>query len=533
MTRGADPGKSYPESIPIAVLIFPAMTKQSATRRADIPTAVIDVGSNSGRIVVCRMGRNGVIEIVGDSRASLRLTRDIDRRGNLGPKTIDRILRVMHDFRAVASGSGCEQPLAVATAAVREAVNGRDLCRRIQVETGIPVRILSGEQEARCGFLGAVHGLPVRDGIVLDVGGGSLQLVRFRDRRRVASWSLRLGALRMSERFLTSNQSMRRCITKLWMHVLEEIETAGLPRLENDAVLVGTGGTIRNLAKIDSRRRVYPIDRLHGYELPLAHIEEIGAVLTSHRLSVRTSIPGLNADRADSIIGGCFVVEAIMDHLGATRMIVSGQGLREGILLSAEGIHPPSVRAVRNASIAGITSRFRSWDETRADRRAALVGALHRKLDPDAPEELEELLRHAAVLLDIGRSIDYYHRQEHTAAIIRSTNLMGFSHREIAMLSAIIEFADGEESGLKRYRPILRETDHASLSRAAIVLGLADEIEHRIPLGVPARVTTILHEDVAILRSPHLAAWQPRELAVRFARAFGRTLITDGKERAS
>src|SRR5213076_2667011 len=158
-----------------------------------------------------------------------------------------------------------EQTVAVATAAVREASNGDELIQRARSELGIPVEIADGEEEARLGFLGAVHGLPIEHGIVLDVGGGSLQLVHFRDRQLQRSWSLKLGALRLSDRFLRSDPPSRGEMRALKQHVYELLEAAGVSTLLADERMVGTGGTVRNVAKIDRRvQGDYPISRLHG-----------------------------------------------------------------------------------------------------------------------------------------------------------------------------------------------------------------------------------------------------------------------------
>ncbi len=502
---------------------------RSAQRVSDTPVAVIDIGSNSGRIVVCRMGEHGVIEIVGDSRASLRLIHDIDERGSFGAKTIGRVLRTLGDFRAVAEGSRPRALRVVATAAVREASNGEALCRRIRRETGFAVEILSGDREAKCAFSGAAYGLPVEGGMMLDVGGGSLQMVRFQNRRSSRTWSLPLGALRLSERFLDGKAPSRRNISRLRAHVTEQLSRAGVTSLPRGGAHIGTGGTIRNLAKIDSRRRLYPISRLHGFEISRPHLEELAALLTSHRTPAGFSIPGLNADRADSMLGGCLVVETVMDFIGADTLIVSGQGLREGILYEENLRGIPSVETVRRASIADITSRFRSWDPIRARRRASLAASLHRNLEPEAPQEMREMLRHAAIVLDIGRSVDYYHRHEHSATILRSTNLMGFSHREIVLISAIVEFADGEDASLKRFRPLLRQADRRSVLRAGLVLAIADETEHRLPPDKPARVFCRVREDGVTIRSPYLRAWQPRNIAARFRKVFGVALTTGAK----
>jgi len=292
---------------------------------------IIDIGSNSGRVLVARVSSAAHLDVLGDARAALRLVRDVARRGALSDETIARTLRIVRGFLAVATGAGAQQTVAVATAAVREASNGETLIDRARRELGVVVEIADGDEEARLGFLGAVHGLPVEHGLVLDVGGGSLQLIHFRDRRQQRSWSLKLGALRVSDRFLKSDPPTRGEMRALKSHVYELLEAAGVPSLAADERLVATGGTVRNLAKVDRRLRGdYPISRLHGYILSRARLDEVGAVLTGVSLGERGRVPGLNGDRADSIVGGLLVVQAVMDRLLAVDMGVAWFGVWGG-----------------------------------------------------------------------------------------------------------------------------------------------------------------------------------------------------------
>src|SRR3982074_921739 len=170
---------------------------------------VIDMGSNSGRVMVARVVDAAHLDVLGDARSPLRLVRDVANGGRLSAETIERTLRIVRGFVAVAASVGAEHTVAVATAAVREASNGEEFIERVRNVLGIPVDIADGAEEARFGFYGAVHGLPVEHGIVLDVGGGSLQLVHFRGRRLVQSWSLPLGALRLNDKFLRSDPPTR------------------------------------------------------------------------------------------------------------------------------------------------------------------------------------------------------------------------------------------------------------------------------------------------------------------------------------
>ncbi len=226
--------------------------------------AVIDIGSNSARIVAYGKDAADHLRMLASTRAALRLVRDVDAHKSLGSEAMDRALTALEDFRAIALGAGATRILAVATAAMRDAADGAALLERIRRELGIEVRLIDGDEEARYGFAGGIRGLPVEHGLLFDMGGGSLQLSRFRERRLVQAWSLPLGALRLSRAFLTSDPPRPREIRALQEHVRELVEAAGIPRLEAGDTLVGTGGTVRNLAKIDRRRQVYPIARVHG-----------------------------------------------------------------------------------------------------------------------------------------------------------------------------------------------------------------------------------------------------------------------------
>ena len=295
---------------------------------------MIDIGSNSARVVVYRRDAAGRLRILAGSRAALRLVRDVDRGRRLSDESIERALRALADFRALAQGAGAVQVMAVATAAMRDAVNGPQLIERVRRELGLPLEVIDGEAEARYGFLGAIQGLPVDDGQLFDLGGGSMQVTRFRERRLVRSWSMPLGSLRLSSAFLARDPPARSELGRLRRHVDKLLQAAGLPDLRAGEALVGTGGTVRNLAKIDARARGYPIRRVHGYRIERRRLREIVARLATTRAKRRDSIPGLSAERSDSIVGGALAVEMLAEALGADGILISGQGVREGLAAS-------------------------------------------------------------------------------------------------------------------------------------------------------------------------------------------------------
>jgi exopolyphosphatase/guanosine-5'-triphosphate,3'-diphosphate pyrophosphatase len=499
--------------------------------RASRPVAVIDVGSNSGRVVCYLVDAAGQLRILATSRAALRLVRDVEDDKRLSQRAIERTLVALRDFRAVARGAGARKIVGVATAALRDAANGQALIRRVRRELGFPLRIIDGEREARLGFLGAVRGLPVERGVLFDLGGGSLQLIRFKNRRLLRSISLPLGALRLSNRFLRHDPPREEEQHRLRAHVGRKLAKAGFGRLAKGEELVGTGGTIRNLASVDRRSRNYPIARLHGYSLSRKRVAEIAALLASRRLAERERISGLSDERGDSIVGGALAILALLETLEAERIQVSGQGVREGLAYSLSDGQLPAVAEVQARSIASLTARFATYDRATAARRRLVAAALHGSLDPRAPLEVVTALDNAAELLDLGRSLDYFYRYEHAAEIVVATEMLGFSHRDVALIAAILYSAREEGPGPKAWSPLLREADFGPITRAGLVLALADDVEERCPRGAKVRLRIRRGRRTVTLHVPQLLAWRSRTLDRRFERLFGQRLLVGNGRR--
>jgi exopolyphosphatase/guanosine-5'-triphosphate,3'-diphosphate pyrophosphatase len=476
-------------------------------------------------LVVLKREVGAHLGILADSSAPLRLIQSIDPKGRIRPEAIKRLIAVLRDFLAIAEAAGAGRPTAVATAAVRSASNSASLVQQIAEETGLEVEIIDGEREARCAFLGAVHSLPVERGMLIDLGGGSMQLMAFHDRSLRASWSLPLGALHLTNRFLTNDPPSDRQTRKLRRHVHAVLREADIPALGPDGQLVGTGGTIRNIAKIDRHKRSYPIRRPHGYLLGRRRVHDLSLLLASMPRARRRGLMELNAERSDSIVGGIIAVETVFEHLGADDLLLAGLGLREGVVYGALGLDPPGVEEVRRASILALTSRFSAWNASRAERRSSIAISLLKSLEPGVTEDLCETVRHAAVVLDIGRSIDYYQRHLLAARIVAATDLAGFSHRGIALLSATIHRAGDGKSDLLALRPLLRSKDARVVERCAIVLALADEIERRIPPGGEPKINLAIADGEVVLDAALPATWRPRKVLGRFRRAFGRRLV--------
>ncbi len=501
-------------------------------RDSDSPIAVIDLGSNSGRIVVLRLARQGHLEILADGRSPLRLAKDLTAGGRLAEGTIEKVVAALKDFSAIAAGSIARRVIAVATSAMREAENGADLLERARSEAGIEVVVIDGEEEARYAFLGAVYGVQAENGLLIDVGGGSIEASAFRGRRLVRTWTLPLGALRLSTTFLHGDPPTEEEIAGLRGHVRTTLTEAGVSPLEADERLVGTGGTIRNLAKIDRTGGQYPIPRIHGYVLARKRVSEIAARVASRTSPRRRLIRGLNADRADSIVGGALATLVTMEALQADDLIVSGQGLREGVVYDLLGMPLPPAEHVRRVSIGALAARFASWDAGRAKRRTGIALSLLEALDPQAGPRVKERLEQAATILEIGRSIDYYSRHAHAADILTESDLAGFSHRKLALLAAVVREAGEDGSVIRSYRPLLGPADRQAVSRESAILAIADEIEHRKAPRARLSLRCVVKKRAVHLRAPLFDPYRQEILGRQFRRAFGKRLIIEPSRRA-
>jgi exopolyphosphatase/guanosine-5'-triphosphate,3'-diphosphate pyrophosphatase len=465
---------------------------------------------------------------LGDARSPLRLVRDVARAGALSPETIDRTLRIVRGFVAVATSSGADKTMAVATAAVREASNGERFIERTRDELGIPVDIANGSEEARFGFLGAIHGLPVQDGIVLDVGGGSIQLVHFRGRKLDRSWSLPLGALRLSDRFLKADPPTRAEMRALKEHVYTTLSQAGVRPLLADECMIGTGGSIRNLAKVDRRMRgEYPISRLHGYVLDRRRLDGVLSLLSGQPATDRAEIPGLNADRSDSIVGGALIVQAVMDRLLASELTVAGYGLREGVALNFVTNEAASVDQVQRVAVSALGEHFTAYDGSRAERRTALTRRLMARLLRAEADEVNLAASAAAQLLDIGASIDHYRRHEHAARIVCDANLDGYSHHTLALIAASIYAVGEREATVKGYAPLLNVADQPRVEQIAAGVALADALV-RYGSCDPETISLERTNSHVVLATPVVDEWPLEAPTLRAERAFGATIRLDG-----
>jgi len=456
------------------------------------PVAAIDVGSNSIRVAIVALDGEAYLEILEEASATPRLIHEVQRDGRLSGESVEEVVSILRDFQAIARGADADPVVAVATSAVRDAANSAALVNRLQKDLGLTLQIVDGIEEARLAFLGAVHSLPVERGLVVDIGGGSVEVLRFNDRRPGASWTLPLGAVRLTAEYLSSDPPSQAELRILRDHIAKTITAAGIDALPADGVLVGTGGTARNIAKMDRARHRYPIARLHGYELTRDGVRSVADLVRTRTLVERRNITGLNEDRADIIVAGALVLQALVDATSAERLVISGQGLREGIAFDSRGGDLPKIATLRQAALDRAVSRFAPAYAGDAIARLAVVDALVSAAEFVEGPEVTDALRAASMLLDLGRGVDYYNRHRHTEALAVAYGLPGWTHRELALTCAIVRQADSEKyDAIAAYRPLLTAADQTAIAKAGAILAAADEMQRRTSPDAPSTVSRL------------------------------------------
>lgn len=292
--------------------------------------ALVELGSNATRCLLARVTPGVGFQVIDEERVQTRLGGGVP--GTLPREAVDQTLLAVHRFLArVRNGNGL-RVLAVATSAVRDAENRECLLGPLRREEGVHVRVLSGSQEARLGALAAVRTIAAHDGLVADLGGGSLQLTRLRRGRVLATASLPLGIVRTTRRFLHHDSPTPRELRALRGEIRTHLR-ADLPTAWRGDELIGLGGTVRALARLHLRTHALQRASRHGLRLRQSDVTAMRERLEALPLNDRRRIPGLKAERADVIVAGAVVFEEVMRLSGYLGLIVCEHGVRDGLLL--------------------------------------------------------------------------------------------------------------------------------------------------------------------------------------------------------
>ena len=461
--------------------------------------AAIDVGTNSVHMIVVRVRPDLSFEVIDREKAMVRLgAGGLDGKA-LTAEAMNAALQALSKFKRLADSHRVEIIRAAATSATREARNGGEFLARIQRETGIRPRVITGAEEARLIHLAAVYGVDVGSGraVVIDVGGGSVEITLGNATDVQLARSFKIGVIRLTERFVRSDPLEHRDEQKLTRHIRAEIDRHcdQITAIGFDRV-IGTSGTILSLGSVAAAAaRGTPPSELRNFQVSAKQLRKLRKEIVELDLEQRLAVPGLDPRRADLVVAGAVLLDTILRRLGAEELTLCDLALREGLVLDYVHRHRRQIaRAeripdVRRRSVLELAERC-NYHAVHAEHVARLSLALfdQTRAIHGLTDRERESLEYAALLHDVGAHISFERHHRHSYYLIRNGDLRGFHPDEIEVMALAARYhrrgmprkAHAEYAGLsgqqrrtvKTLASILRVAESLDRSHSQIVSGL-------------------------------------------------------------
>jgi exopolyphosphatase/guanosine-5'-triphosphate,3'-diphosphate pyrophosphatase len=411
--------------------------------------AAIDIGTNSLHMIVVRVRADLSFEVIDREKEMVRLgAGGLDGKA-LTPEATHAALQVMSKFKRLADSHGVDEIIAVATSATREAENGSEFLQKITEQTGIRARVISGTEEARFIHQAAAYGVGAASDtiVVVDIGGGSVEITRGTGQTMETGKSFKLGVIRLTERFVKSDPLSPHEERKLTRHIEDEVgKYLGQLAKQGFDRLIGTSGTIQSLGSVALEDRSSNVS-LRNRRITAKQLKRVRKQLVARDLQERLKVPGLEPRRADLAVAGSILLDTIVRRLGADDITLCDLSLREGLVLDYIARHRKEIAQaerypdVRRRSVFELAERCNYWPDhaKQVARLATLLFDQTRGIHGLTDRE-REWLEYAALLHDVGVHISYERHHKHSYYLIKNGDLRGFEPEEVEIISLIARY---------------------------------------------------------------------------------------------
>ncbi len=500
--------------------------------------AAIDIGSNSVRLFVAEALRGGTYRILDEEREPTRLGRSVSSEGRLDDESMDRTVAALKTFKEIAAGYQVTALRTIATCAVRESRNGPEFCRRVREEVGLEVEVISGEREARLAFASVQHAFDLtnRNVIVADIGGGSTEIVFATGNLIESIFSTPLGAVRLTEQCglgeAADAADFQRGLGELDEAIASVLKKQTTRPLFAPHFLVGCGGTFTTLAELVMASKRDADVPVAGYRVSHAELRHLLERLTKMPLRARRSMAGMTPDRADIIIAGLSIVDALMKRFRVNTLAVHTRGVRDGLVREmideVEVPSPTGDEAAQRESAIERLAAACSGELEHGRAVATLAGRIFEQLaEPlELPPGDRLLLECAARLQDVGYVINYDQHHKHSYHLIRNSRLPGLRPHDVELVANVARYHRGalpkrKHKNLTR----LSSDDQRRVQRLAGILRLAGGLDRsRTPQVRDVRLTIDdggIRLDAVADQEPQTDIWGAQRRTELFEKAFG------------
>lgn len=504
------------ESAPPSALLEPISVGSPLSSQPIRTLAAIDVGTNSIHMVVVQIDPDlPSFTIIAREKTTVRLGDRDKETGYLTPEAMSRAITALKRCQEIARSLKVEQTLAVATSALREAGNGKDFLQQIETQLGLHVDLISGAEEARRIYLGVLSGMEFNNQlhVVIDIGGGSTELVLGDGREPSFLSSTKVGAVRLTAEFITTDPisdaefsslqaftrgMLERPIEELQTH-LQQADTPIVPRL------VGTSGTIETLAIIHAKERLGVVpDPLHGYRIHLKELRELVDRLRRLSYAERAEFPGMTDQRAEIILAGALILQEAMTLLNVETLVICERALREGVIVDwmlTHGLIEDRLRyqgSVRQRSVIRLARKYQT-DLERSKRVADFALSLFDQTKGQLhiwDGEERELLWAAAILHNCGHFVNHSSHHKHSYYLIRHGGLLGYTETEIETIANLARYhrRSAPKKKHENYRNLVSKKHRQVVTQLSALLRLAVALDRR-QIGAIERVHCEFHPD--------------------------------------
>ncbi|MGX0479744.1 exopolyphosphatase / guanosine-5'-triphosphate,3'-diphosphate pyrophosphatase [Staphylococcus pasteuri] len=416
---------------------------------------LIDIGSNTIRLVIFGFdkatGLNEILNIKTPARLSQYLTKDND----MNDEGIQVLTEALSSFNKVATKFKVDELHPIATAAIRQSNNQKDIIKKVKKDTGVEIKIVPEEDEAFYGYYAITHTTDIEDGVSVDIGGGSTEVTLFKDKQLKEAHSFPFGVVSLKRQFFGDKDHNDKSAIKGMEKFLSE-QFDQLDWLKDQKVaLVGVGGSARNAARIHQSEHSYPIGGVHNYTMSDKDIEEVFDLIRKSSRDELTNLDGLSRDRVDIILPSVSVFKTLYKKIDATQFTFSRKGIREGYIMNAIRQRYPeefSKENVRKDALRQLANEYHI-EEGSANRSLKLAESLLTQLlnhsDLKVNDNDKELFVEGAYLYYLGSFIDSDSSSPHTYYLIANSMINGFSHKDRVKLALLASFKN--KSLLKFY----------------------------------------------------------------------------------
>lgn len=467
---------------------------------------IIDLGSNTARLVIVELFEDGYYSVVDELKASVRLGQDMDRDGFLKPQRIAETIKTLKMFKKLCDASNVERIIAVGTAAVRRAKNQRSFLDEIQVACNITIKVLTEEEEAVLVYRGVINSMDIPKGLILEIGGGSTKIIAYNRRNLLHYANLPFGAVTLTDLFSgdATPQEATAHIEEFFTEQLKKLPW--LQEIDEETQMIGVGGSFRNLFKITKLVRKYPVDVAHNYHMEAEDFHSVYDMMKALDVDKRKKIKGLSPSRADIMPAAMAIINSFISYMNINVFTLSNCGLREGLMINQAlpiTVEKP-ISDVLGYSLSTLV-KYYDCDEKHVEHVMQLSVQLFKQLRVlhKFPRQYLKVLKIAASLHDCGRKIKYYNHARNSWYMILNANVYGATHREIVLAAFVACCHNHEDVPLiewQKYKDILLEEDLDAVKKLGVLLRLAESLD-RTQCGVVAGVNCDVLGDSVIMKT--------------------------------